>query len=229
VQLAQDALSSYAIDGIAKIRLAANPSTLLQFLPTDISGFLKQAPDARIDLVEALSVDIPRMISNGDADIGIYHGKTPSPGVHSLHYRADRVGLVIPRGHALEAKGALRLEEALDYDFLGYFPHYTFDAFLALVSGTISRPLTVKTQVSNFEARCRLVREGLGIAVVAEGIAKNYLSMMNLSLLTLTDNWASRDFYVCVRDKDSLAPTIASLFQYLSQCAHMEQHYSMAR
>ncbi|MBB1631930.1 MULTISPECIES: LysR family transcriptional regulator [Cupriavidus] len=229
IKLAEEALATYSTDGIAKIRLAANPSTILQFLPTDISGFLQSAPDSRIDLIEALSFDIPRMVSNGDADIGIYHAEAPSPGVFSLPYRSDRVGLVVPRGHPLEAKGSLQLEEALDYDFLGYFPRYTFEAFLQLVSSTISRPLTVKTQVSNFEARCRMVREGLGIAVVPEGIAKNYLSMMGLSLLTLTDAWAERNFYVCVRDRQSPPAGTAKLLDYLSQCATMERHYQRAR
>ncbi|MNK86066.1 LysR substrate binding domain protein [compost metagenome] len=139
------------------------------------------------------------------------------------------MGLVVPRGHPLEAKGALLLEEALDYDFLGYFPRHTFDAFLTLVSGTISRPLTVKTQVSNFEARCRMVREGLGIAVVPEGIARNYLTMMGLSLLTLNDAWAVRDFYVCVRDKDCLPAGVGRLLEYLSRCAAMEQHFQKPR
>ncbi|CAG2133499.1 HTH-type transcriptional regulator CysL [Cupriavidus campinensis] len=229
VQLAQDALAAYSTDGIAKIRLASNRSTVLQFLPTDISGYLKHDPEARIDLVESFSVDIPRMVSNGDVDIGIYHARSPSPGVYSLPYRKDRVGLVVPRGHPLEAKGALLLEEALDYDFLGYFPRHTFDAFLTLVSGTISRPLTVKTQVSNFEARCRMVREGLGIAVVPEGIARNYLTMMGLSLLTLNDAWAVRDFYVCVRDKDCLPAGVGRLLEYLSRCAAMEQHFQKPR
>lgn len=229
VQLAQDALAAYSLDGIAKIRLASNRSTILQFLPADISGFLKHDPDTRIDLIEAFSFDIPRMVSNGDADIGIYHARSPSPGVHSLPYRTDRVGLVVPRGHPLEARGALHLEEALDYDFLGYFPRHTFDAFLALVSGTISRPLTVKTQVSNFEARCRMVREGLGLAVVPEGIARNYLQMMGLSLLTLKDDWAERTFHVCVRDRDSLPSGVARLLDHLSRCATMEQHFLKPR
>jgi len=229
VQLAQDALTSFSTDGTAKIRLASNRSTVLQFLPTDISGFLKRVPEARIDLMEAFSFDIPRMVSNGDADIGIYHARSPSPGVYSLPYRKDRVGLVVPRGHPLEAKGSLRLEEALDYDFLGYFPRHTFDQFLTLVSGTISRPLTIKTQVSNFEARCRMVREGLGIAVVPEGIAKNYLQMMGLSLLTLNDEWAVRECHVCVRDRDSLPGATAQLLEYLAHCAAMEQHFQRPR
>ncbi|WP_420996748.1 LysR family transcriptional regulator [Cupriavidus sp. 30B13] len=229
IRLAEEALTVYSTDGTAKIRLAANPSTILQFLPTDISGFQQSAPDSRIDLIESFSFDIPRMVSNGDADIGIYHAEAPSPGVFSLPYRSDRVGLVVPRGHPLEARGTLRLEDALDYDFLGYFPRHTFDAFLQLVSSTISRPLTVKTQVSNFEARCRMVREGLGIAVVPEGIARNYLGMMGLSLLTLTDAWAARNFYVCVRDRQSLPAGTARLLDYLGQCASMERHYQRAR
>lgn len=217
VQLAEDSLTAYNHDGNSKIRLVANPSTLIQWLPAAISSFSKRNPGVAIDLMEAHSKNVPILISDGDADIGIYHAAHPSPGIVSFPFRHDRIGLIVPQGHPLEEKGSLRLEEALDYDFLGYFPLHTLDAFMTLAGNTISRPPTVITQVSNLEARCLMVREGLGIAIVPETITAAYLKPLALRLLTLTDEWAERSFFLCVRDPEALRGGALKLFNHLRQ------------
>jgi DNA-binding transcriptional LysR family regulator len=215
VQLAEQAVDSYSTDGHAKIRLAANPSTLLQFLPAPMARFLDGRRNVAVDLLEAHSYDIPRMVADGAVDIGIYHADHPAPGVSSFPFRRDRVGLVVPRGHPLADRASLRLEEALDFDLLGYFPRHSLDQFLDYVGQTVSRPPKVKLQVANFEARCRMIREGLGIGVVPEGIARTYLAAMGLVLLRLEDAWAERHFFICVRDAAGLSPLMADLLAVL--------------
>lgn len=229
VQLTEEAISGFASDGLAKIRLAANPSTILQFLPTQIATYLAKAPDTRIDLLEGHSYDIPRMIADGNADIGIYHSAHPAPGVVSYPYLTDRVGLVVPQGHPLAAKKSLFLEETLDYDLLGNFPRHSLEAFLALTYQSLSRPPNVKIQVSNFEARCHMVRAGLGIAVVPERIARAYLADLRLELLQLEDPWAIRQFHVCVRDITNMKPTVAGLLADLVQATQPDPLISARR
>jgi len=219
VQLAESAVKVFSADGQAKIRLAANPSTILQFLPDRMGRFLSLRDYVSVDLLEAHSYDIPRLLIDGSVDIGIYHADHPAPGVTSLPFASDRVGLVVPIGHPLAGRGELFLEEALDYDLLGYFPRHSLDQFLAYIGQTVTRPPTVKLQVSNFETRCRMIREGLGIGIVPERIAANYLGGMGLVLLRLRDEWATRHFFVAVRDPDSLSPVVAELLQFLSQPA----------
>lgn len=214
-QMVEDSIVGFDAGGLAKIRLAANPSTILQFLPVPLARYLEARRDVRVDLLESHSYDVPRMIVDGDADIGIYHAAYLAPGVVSYRYRTDRVGLVVPRGHALADRKELFLEEALDHDFLGYFPRHSLDSFLTLVSHTISRPPNVMLQVSNFETRCVMIREGLGIAIVPELIAARYLDDMGLVLLSLKDEWAERQFYVCVRDALSMSQPVSELLKYL--------------
>lgn len=83
------------------------------FIPTLVSRYLVHAPDTRIDLLERLSFDIPRLVIEGEADIGVYHALRPAPGLASWPYIHDRVVLVVPQGHALAARAAVRLEEAV--------------------------------------------------------------------------------------------------------------------
>lgn len=208
-------LYSYSPDGAAQVRLAANASTVLQFLPRTVSQFARQRPELRIELIQALSQDIPRMVLEGKVDLGIYHAATPAAGLVSEQYAQDRVCLVVPQGHDLAIKDALYLEEALDYDFLGYFPRHSLEAFLELAEGTLSRPPSVKTQVLNCEARCAMVKEGLGIAIVPEAIAKRYATPMGLALPRINDAWAQRQMYICYRSADALPPLVADLLLYL--------------
>jgi DNA-binding transcriptional LysR family regulator len=215
VAQARDSLAAYSSGGVPSIRLVANSSTVLQFLPKEISSFARKMPAARVDLLEAFSYDVPRMVADGQADIGIYHGEHPASGVVSMPYRRDRIGLVVPVGHPLSRRKSMRFNDALDHDFLGNFPRHSLDEFLTLAGATVTRPVRVRAQVSNPEARCAMVREGLGLAVMPEGIARNYVGRMGLVVVSLTDAWAERHLFVCVRDPQSLSPEVKALLDHL--------------
>jgi DNA-binding transcriptional LysR family regulator len=215
VAQARDSLAAYSSGGVPSIRLVANSSTVLQFLPKEISQFARKMPAARVDLLEAFSYDVPRMVADSQADIGIYHAEHPASGVISMPYRQDRIGLVVPVGHPLSRRKALRFNDALDHDFLGNFPRHSLDEFLTLAGATITRPVRVRAQVSNPEARCAMVREGLGLAVMPEGIARNYVGRMGLVVVPLTDAWADRHLFVCVRDPEALSPQVKALLAHL--------------
>jgi DNA-binding transcriptional LysR family regulator len=219
VQLTEQAIEQYSAEGQAKLRLASNPSTILQFLPPIMGRFLAGRENVSVDLLEAHSFDIPRMVAESTVDIGIYHADHPTPGVVSFPFRQDRVGLVVPQGHPLAERGELFLEEALDYDLLGYFPRHSLDQFLAYVGQSLSRPPNVRLQVSNFETRCNMIREGVGIGIVPENIARNYLASMGLVLLRLNDGWAERKFFACVRDMDDLNQATTGLLAALRESA----------
>lgn len=215
VRLAEEAVAEFAPTGIAKIRLAANRSTMLQFIPTTISRYMKRTPDTRIDLQEHLSFDIPRLVAEGEADIGVYHNVRPAPGVTSHPYISDRIVLVVPHGHPLVAKGSLFLEEAIDFSFVGYFPRHSFEAFMELAEQSLSRPLDVRLQVTNFEARCTFVSEGMGVALMPEQGARIHAPRLNLSCLPIKDAWAVRRYYICTRNADNLTPAVSDLLGYL--------------
>lgn len=215
LQTAEAAINHFSHDGVAKIRLAANPSTLLQFLPKKMGRFFSNRRGVSVDLIEAHSFDIPRMVVDGSVDLGIYHAQHPAPGVTSFPFASDRVGLVVPLGHPLAGRESLHLEEALDFDLLGYFPMHSLEKFLDYIGASISRPPTVKLQVSNFETRCNLIREGVGIGLVPERIAANYLTSMGLELIKLKDDWAERHFFICVGDLAECSPASRELLTFL--------------
>jgi len=208
-------VEDFAADGSPKIQLAANRSSIILFLPRELKRYQDtQSVRLRIDLLEAYSSEIPRLIVEKNLDIGIYHAVGPAPGVYSLPYHRDRVVLVVPNGHPLQRLEAVHLDQAREFDFLGYFPRHSFESFMELAGHSLTGPLNVKIQVSNYEARCRMIREGLGIGIMPEGIADTYTSHLGLSKVQLKDDWAHRQFYLCVRDPETLRPSSRSLFDF---------------
>ncbi|WP_321893639.1 LysR substrate-binding domain-containing protein [Paraburkholderia tropica] len=208
--------ASFAPDGLPKIRLAANRSSIVQFLPRDLRTFRATFGEARIDLVEAYSIDVPRMVSDQIVDIGIYHAATPVPGVVSMPYRHDRVVLVTAADHPLAGQTSVALDDARDFDFLGYFPRHSFEAFMELAGGGLTGTLNVKIQVASYEARCRMVAEGLGIAVLPEGIADSYVRLLGLAKILLKDAWAMRQIFVCTRAQREMRPAANTLFDWFA-------------
>jgi DNA-binding transcriptional LysR family regulator len=226
MQLAESAIAEFAPTGFAKIRLAANRSTLLEHIPALICRYLKQTPDTRVDLQEHLSFDIPRIVAQGEADIGIYHAIRPAPGVSSYPFIEDRIVLLVPNNHRLAANESLYLEEAIDYDFVGYFPGHSFEAFMERAEQSLSRPLNVRVQVRDFEARCVLVREGLGLALMPEQGTRAHAARMQLTCLPLKDTWAIRQYYICVRNAQDLNAPVAQLLEYLVLASHgKDEHH----
>ena len=203
LRAADKALAEFGSNGLQKIRLLANQTTIVQSLPAQIASYLAGAGNTSIELIEGHSADIPGMVREGDADVGVYHAQHPAPGLLSYPYRKDRIGLVVPAGHPLDARKSVFFEETLDYPLLGAFPRHSLDLFMELAGASVSRPPTVVLSVSNFEARCHMVKEGVGIAMVPEDIAMRYLPGLGLRLIRIEDTWAERQFFGCMREQDA--------------------------
>jgi DNA-binding transcriptional LysR family regulator len=69
--------------------------------------------------------------------------------------------------------------------------------------------------VSNFEARCYMVKEGVGIAMVPEDVARRYMGALGLALVRIEDDWAQRQFYACMREQSSGDSHAAGLLGHL--------------
>ena len=111
----QGELSEYA-DGVrGHVRMHANMSAIVQFLPEDLGAFAREHSQIKIDLQEHLSPDVLSAVAEGTADIGICTlgtGKSSesnratvqiTQGNVPLQYRTykeDRLVVVVPERHA---------------------------------------------------------------------------------------------------------------------------------
>ena len=81
------------------VRIAANLSSITQFLAIDLREFTKAHPRIQIDLEERISSIVTRMVLDNVADIGVFTFSVDEPQLDVYPYREDEVVMVMHKSH----------------------------------------------------------------------------------------------------------------------------------
>ncbi|MEJ8813456.1 LysR substrate-binding domain-containing protein [Variovorax ureilyticus] len=215
-QLAAD-LSDYASGLVGVVRLWCNTSAVTQFLPKDIASFAQTNPGIRIELEEEDSNEVVLAVMDGRADIGIFADRTPAPGLQVMNYRSDRLGLVVPRGHALARRRSVRFEEAIEHDFVCLSKGTSLAKRLQAETEALGRRLKIRIQVRSFDAMCQMVAAGMGVAVLPRESILPHVKSMDLRQIELEDEWASRHLLIGLRDAAAVPRHVRMLIDHLCE------------
>nr|WP_315392029.1 LysR substrate-binding domain-containing protein [uncultured Duganella sp.] len=198
-----------------QVRLLCNTSAMTEFLPEALAGFLASRPGLGIDLEERLSRDIVRAVSEGVADIGIVTDAVDSSALQTLPFRDDPLVLAMARGHPLARRigrrRAMSFAEALDHDFIGLAGDSALQQYAAEQAARLGGTMHCKIRLRSFEAVCRMVASGAGVAVLPRAAVRRGGDLQNLRVAGLSDAWADRKLLICVRDFASLPGHVREL------------------
>lgn len=186
------------------VRVFANTTSLSEFLPPVLRHFLRCNPDVNIDLRERLSHDIVRAVMDGQTDIGIVAGLVRTEDLETLPYRRDRLVLVVPQGHALQAEAQIDFADTLAFDYVGLHESSAIHAFLRQASDQLHKPIKQRIQVGNFETACRMIASGVGVGVLPESAASRHAQAMAIGIVPLSDAWSVREMQICMRRRETL-------------------------
>jgi DNA-binding transcriptional LysR family regulator len=210
-------LGDYAQGLRGSIRIFANVSAMVQYLPADLSRFLTEHPLVRVDLEEAISPLIIRAVADGVAEIGIYGGNIPAPGLTVLPYRRDRLVVVVPARHPLRRESSVRLSAVLPYDLVGVQKGSSIDSLVVKAATDLGQPVKLRIRTSGFDAVSRMVHAGLGVAIMPQLVAESYRASLRLGAILLDEPWATRALDLCVRDVASLPAAARLLVDHLTK------------
>jgi len=208
-------LSDYASGLVGVVRLWANTSAVTQFLPQDIAGFIAANPEIRIELEEEDSNEIVLAVLDGRADFGIFADRTPAMGLQVMNYRKDQLVLVVPRGHALAGRRAVRFEQVVEYDFVSLPKNTSLARRLQTETDALGRRLKMRIQVRSFDAMCQMVAAGLGVAILPREAIRPHLKSMHLTQIALEDAWAKRGLLIGMRDAAAVPKHVRLLIDHL--------------
>jgi len=209
-------LSDYAAGVVGVVRLWANTSAIIQFLPSEIASFSAANPLIRIELEEQNSDQVALAVLDGKADFGILSDQMPTFGLQTMLYRRDRLVLVVPDGHPLCTEQAIGFAAALDYDFVSLSRQTSIAERLALATAAAGKTLKLRIQVRSFDAMCQMVAAGLGIAVLPDAAVQPHLRSMGLRKIDLAEDWARRELLICARDLSTLPKPARLLVNHLT-------------
>jgi DNA-binding transcriptional LysR family regulator len=210
-------LSEYANGLRGRIRLLSNTAGLSEFLPDLLSDYLHTHQNIDLEFEERPSHEIIQAISCGvgDAGIGIVADIFPIGQLRSFPFVVDQLVLVVPAGHAFSELTGVEFSQALTQDFVGLMRHSALMKHLESHATRLSKSIRWRVRLGTFDAVCRLVEQGIGVAVVPERAAVRAQLNGNLVCIKLSDAWARRRLMICVRELDELPKHARQLVDHI--------------
>lgn len=197
------------------VSLAANASSIAQWLPAEIGAFLAAHPGLRIDLQERSSSDAVRLVASGAVDIAVFEGGTPAAGLQAMPYRSDRLVAVVAASHPLSRRRAIDEAELLGHEHILMRDGTALHRLLEDVALRAGRPLRSRMKVGSFDAVCRMVEQGAGIGVLPQDAIEPQRRALRIRTVALRADWAVRRHVLGVRRPDALPPAARSLLAHL--------------
>jgi DNA-binding transcriptional LysR family regulator len=208
-------LSRFSSGAKGRVRVVANLSSIVQFLPEDVAAFGRAFPEVSIELEEENSADVLRIVDEHGADFGICNPVAGSEAFEQVPYRQDRLAVLVPGGHRLAGAQRVAFDDLLDDSFVGLRSESALTRLLTQQAAGAGRQLDVKIRVSSLDALCRMVHAGLGIAVVPEQVGLLYVNALDVCVLSLSDTWAVRRLIMIFKTRDQLSASAAALVGFL--------------
>jgi DNA-binding transcriptional LysR family regulator len=200
-------LSEYSQGVRGHVRMLANLSAIVQFLPEDLSAFFAAHELLRVDLQECPSGKVVSGIEEGAAEIGICSGAAETRALETFHYRYDHLVLVLRPDHPLAGRDSLSFTDTLDFDHIGLHAASSIYLRAQLAASEVGKPMRLRINVPGFDAVCRMVQANMGIGLIPDRAFEVVGAGMGLCAVPLRDDWARRELKIVVRDEAQLSGT----------------------
>ncbi|WP_406622977.1 LysR family transcriptional regulator [Acidovorax sp. SDU_ACID1] len=197
------------------VRLYANMSAVIGFLPERLRDFMARYPAVQVSLLECDTRDVIRACLDDLADAGVGVGVPAQAGLESWPFALDPLQVVLPASHALVGCEALGFAQVLNLPLIGVNQGGALDRSLHERAAALQRPLSMKVSVSSFDAVCRMVEAGLGIAVIPRSAAAAYAGSPRFVRLPLDEPWAMRELRLFALRKSPRPRAVEALIHVL--------------
>lgn len=208
-------LSEFAGGTKGQVRMQANASALSEFLPEVLKEFLAAHPGIDVDLEEHASYGIVKSVAEGFVDLGIVADIVDFADLEAYPFATDQLVVVMPRTHPAAGQRSVAFRSLLDYEFVGLAASNALQQHIGQQAIRAGKPLKLRVRLGNFDAVCRMVGNGIGLAVIPETAARRCRRTAPIHISRLTDPWALRHLHVCVRRSNSLPQPARLLLDHL--------------
>jgi DNA-binding transcriptional LysR family regulator len=219
VTMMQGDIAAFSSGVRASVHLLANTSGLSEHLPKALGVFLREYPDISLDVEERESADIVGAIAGGAADLGFAAEHAVPAHFERFSFSEDRLMLVTPRRSDFSNRRQIDFIEVGNRDFVGLTNATALAVHIGRHAARLGVRLQVRARLRDFDAICRMVAAGVGVAVVPEAAARRCAQSMPITTLAIRDDWANRRLVICARSFKSLPKPAKLLVDHLRKAA----------
>lgn len=208
-------LSDFGSGARGQVRLLANTSSIVQFLPQDFASFIAVHPTVKLDLEECTSEETQRSVLAGLADLGILVSQNSIAGLKLEHYRHDRLVAVMPPQHPLAAAKRVRFADLLAYDHVGLPRNTSLCDMLVEEARKLDRPFKLRIQARSYEGLMSMVAAGIGLSLLPQGSVSPFIKARTVIARPLAESWAKRELLIATRVGHPLTAVASLLHEHL--------------
>jgi DNA-binding transcriptional LysR family regulator len=210
-----DELRRHASGARGHVRLFANISAIVEFLPAALASFLESHPDISIHLEEHVSTSVASGVADNLADFGILGNLAAIDGLTLTPFRSDELVVVLKPDHPLASRNSLSFSDIVQLPLVGLHANSSLHHLLSRGAADEGRPLNIRIRVTSFDAVCAMVAAGLGISVIPKAAAAPYVAQLRLRAIALSNSWAVRQLLICTRANEALPSAAQRLLDHL--------------
>lgn len=197
------------------VRLYANMSAVIGFLPERLRAFMARCPGVAVSLQEDDTRDVIRACLDDLADVGVGVEVPVPAGLETWSFATDPLQVVLRADHAQARRKSMSFAQALEYSLIGVHQGGALDRSLHERATALHRRFDPTVSVSSFDAVCRMVEAGLGIAVIPQSAAAAYAGNPRFVRLALDEPWAQRELRLYALRKSPRPRAVAALIESL--------------
>ena len=213
--LLQGELREFGAGARGTLLLYANTAALTSFLPHRLAPWLAQRPRLNIDLRERTSSEIVKMIGAGLAEAGVVSDAVPASGLVIQPVINDHLVLIVPAAHRLAGSKTVRFADLTGEQFVGLEAGSALQEHLDERAADLRKTLAFRIRMKSFEGACQMVSQGVGVAIIPEGVAKRFRRSYPVATLAISDGWASRQLCLCFKQWHTLSAPMRNLLTQL--------------
>ena len=197
------------------VRLHANASSVVGFLPERLKIFRANFPRVEVALQERLSSDVIRACLDDEADVGVGMVEQVPNGLDAWRFADDPFVVLAPLGHALSRREILRFYEVLEYPLVSLQSGGGLDRMLHDRASEANLKINVSVTVNSFDGACRMVDAGMGVAIVPISATTAFAGSDRFMKIPLNEPWVGRELYVFSLRRSPRAAAVTALIDAL--------------
>lgn len=217
---AKEALQEYFHKISGKLNLASSTTPCKCMLPPIIQNFLKLYPDVSFKIYETSSGEVLNRVISFEAEIGIIGRNTHDDRLICTELAEDNLVAITP---------AVQRFKRIDGNFVN-FKDIQFENFILREQSSATRQifesslksigynienLNIISEVSSMDAALQLVKYGLGITVISENAASEYITSGLVKRFYIKDLHLKRKIYMVRHGRKTLSPTARAFERFI--------------
>jgi DNA-binding transcriptional LysR family regulator len=212
----EGAVGSYSRRPVAPLTLLAGGSAMYRVVPQALITFLREHPDADVDVHESRTPNTLRMLAEGVADLGVViDNEAGGSEVRTEPLGDDSLVVIGQAGGILAGRTSLTYHEAAEHPLVGLDADSSLRRWIEKNLGPHAPAVRFRTTVADINVLVALAVAGVGLAIAPRRAVEGD---PRLDVCALQDPWSRRHHLLAWGPKDR-TPAVSALAEHLRAAA----------